>query len=308
MKNLLVIMFFSIVSLTSCWEDDVMPVAGGEEGTDLSLVQDNAVHKFTYNELSALSDKPLTVHYIIPSAGDITQMPILFVFPGESCDADIHLGYFVDWAKRNRVMVFAFEYSTTYYPSTTEYILGGINKSQSSVGILSKDKWNFNYVDAVFNDIRLSTKSTQSSYDMWGHSAGAQYVHRFCTFVENSHVNRAIAANSGWYSVADESISFPYGYKEVTDVDWIAQLPKVFARRFYVQLGGNDTNTAGLNNNEGSMVQGTNRLERGKYYFSTSKSIANSKGLPFNWTQIIVPNVGHEPEKMAKAAMELLTY
>lgn len=304
-------MMMTLLSLTSCWADDVLPSDEGtstEPAAKLSLVQDNATHSLVYSGVKTLSSQPITVHYIIPSAGDITKMPILFIFPGESRDADVHLVYFSDWAKQNRVMVFALEYSTAYYPTTTEYILGGINKSQSNIGILTKDKWNFNYVESLFSDIVASTGSTQTLYDMWGHSAGAQYVHRFCTFVENAHVNRAIAANSGWYTIADAGKSFPYGYKEIADVDWNAQLPKVFARRMYVQLGGNDTSTAGLNSNEESVAQGANRLERGKYYFSTSQALAAAKGMAFNWTLSIVPGIGHDPENMAKAGMKLLTY
>lgn len=205
-------------------------------------------------------------------------------------------------------MIFAFEFPVAYYPSTTEYILGGINKSQSNVGILAKDSWNFNYVEAIFDAVKLLTKSVQTSYDMWGHSAGGQFVHRFCTFMETTRVNRAVAANSGWYTLPDAKESFPYGYKEIADVRWDKQLPRLFARNFYVQLGGNDTSTSGLNNKEGSVAQGVSRLERGKFYYATSQSIAKSNGASFNWKLSIVPGVGHEPEKMAKAAMEILTY
>ncbi len=303
----LILLFFS---MSSCWKDDILEdgKGGDDVSTSLSLIQDNTPHTFNYSELPTLADKPIKVHYLLPSAGDVSRMPILFIFPGESRDADIHLEYFSSWAKKNRVMIFAFEFPVAYYPSTTEYILGGINKSQSNVGILAKASWNFNYVEAIFDAVKLLTKSIQTSYDMWGHSAGGQFVHRFCTFMETTHVNRAVAANSGWYTLPDAKESFPYGYKEITDVKWNKQLPRLLARNFYVQLGGNDTSTSGLNNKEGSVTQGSNRLERGKFYYTTSQSIAKNSGVYFNWKLSIVPGVGHEPEKMAKAAMEIFTY
>lgn len=316
----LIALLLTTTLLTACWEDDVMPPAdppsvddGGEgtpeEGTPtISLTQDNGVHSFTYSGVAALKDKPVTIHYLIPSAGDMAKMPILFVFPGEDRSAAAHLACFSDWAKAQRVMVFAFEFPTAHYPTTTEYILGSINTKQSAAGVVTKDKWNFQYVEAVFREIRLFTHTTRTSYDMWGHSAGAQYVHRFCTFMEDAHVSRAIAANSGWYTLADAGTSFPYGYKEITDVDWTKQLPRVFARTLVVQLGGADTSTSGLNTNEGSVAQGATRLARGQYYYETSKSLAASRSLPFKWTLQIVPGVGHDALRMAQAAQSVLVY
>lgn len=317
--TIIILLMTTSLLLTACWEDDVLPPVEqpdneGEQGDPvegtptISLTQDNTVHAFTYNGIEALKAKPVKVHYIIPTAGDMKSMPILFVFPGEDRSAAGHLSLFTDWAKKQKVMVFAFEYATDYFPSTTEYILGGINTKQSAVGVMTKDQWNFQYVEAVFNEIRLFTQTTRSSYDMWGHSAGAQFVHRYCTFVEDAHIHRAIAANSGWYTLADADVSFPYGYKEITDVDWSTQLPRVFSRSFILQLGGNDTDSSGLNTNAGSVAQGATRLARGQYYFDTSKALAAKQKMPFNWTLQIVPDVGHDALGMAKAAQSVLVY
>lgn len=294
--------------LVACWEDDVLPPEDTQTAATVTLTQDGNEHQIVYNGFEALKDKPVTVYYNIPSSGDMTKMPVLFIFPGEDRSAKEHMALFTDWARRQKVMLFAFEFPTAYYPTTTEYILGGMNTRQSSEGLTAKEKWNFNYVESFFKSVQQFTKTTQTTFDMWGHSAGAQFVHRFCTFMEDAHVNRAIAANSGWYTMPDADLSFPYGYKEVTDVDWSHQLPKVFAQKLYIQLGGADTSTEGLNNTTGAMSQGSTRLERGQHYFTTSRNTASRKSLPFNWSITIVPNIGHDASGMAQAAMDTLNY
>ncbi|MFR4038510.1 MAG: hypothetical protein ACLTZT_12545 [Butyricimonas faecalis] len=40
-----------------------------------------------------------------------------------------------------------------------------------------------------------------------------QFVHRFVTFKQNTHLNKAVAANSGWYTVPDVQVEYPYGLK-----------------------------------------------------------------------------------------------
>ena len=61
----------------------------------------------------------------------------------------------------------------------------------------------FDYINPVFN-------LNQKSYDIYGHSAGAQFVHRYLLFSDNPQVNKAVAANAGWYTFLDGS-NFPYG-------------------------------------------------------------------------------------------------
>jgi len=52
--------------------------------------------------------------------------------------------------------------------------------------------------------------------------------------------------------------------------------------------------------------QGTNRLDRGQNYYKFSKEYAENSGMKFNWKLEIVPNIGHDQEKMAGVAAEYL--
>jgi len=50
-------------------------------------------------------------------------------------------------------------------------------------------------------------------FSMFGHSAGAQFVHRYITFMPQGHLRAAVAANSGWYTLPDQTLKLPYGLK-----------------------------------------------------------------------------------------------
>ena len=52
--------------------------------------------------------------------------------------------------------------------------------------------------------------------------------------------------------------------------------------------------------------QGLHRLERGQYFYDTSKKIATELDADFNWKINIVPNVGHDHRKMGDAAAKIL--
>ena len=262
------------------------------------------MHQFVYNGYEPLKDKSVTVFYQIPKNGNMKTMPILFVFPGESRDADTHLQLFSSWANSKGVMIFALQYSTELYPTTTEYILGGMNTRQSSSGLLPREQWNFNYVESLFQEIVRFTQGNQKTYDMWGHSAGAQFVHRYVTFMPDAHIGKAVACNSGWYTMPDLAIEFPYGLQKVTGADSEMQ-QKSLSRKLYVYVGGADTSTAGLNDNEGSRAQGKNRNERGRYYYQQSQQIAKQLGFSFGWTFAEVPGVGHDPSGMAQGSRQV---
>jgi hypothetical protein len=87
-------------------------------------------------------------------------------------------------------------------------------------------------------------KLDHAGYDMYGHSAGAQFVHRYLQFYDSPKVKKAVAANAGWYTFPNEAINYPYGIKSLFAITtrtagtttannspscWVRQIPSATA-------------------------------------------------------------------------------
>ena len=143
-------------------------------------------------------------------------------------------------------------------------------------------------------------------YRLYGHSAGAQFVHRFIMFNPRARVKIAVAANAGWYMMPDFDVRFPYGLKG-SGVD-SAKLRESLAKKLIVQLGEKDVDPQhpSLNRGAGPMRQGRQRFERGQNFFRAAQHVAEKLNVPFHWELATVPDAGHDNAKMALAAAPLL--
>ena len=115
-----------------------------------------------------------------------------------------------------------------------------------------------------------------------------------------------MCSNAGWYTVPESTVSFPYGILN-------GQLPEedltaAFSKKLIVHLGKNDTNPDGgvRRNAVVDAQQGIQRLERGRYYFNTSRTQAQNRGNSFNWELKEVSNIGHDEALMASDAFQFL--
>jgi len=275
--------------------------------TEAQNLTANSTGSYVFTPSGPLSNQPLEVFYHIPN-GDITSMPILFSFHGANRNGDDYRDYWINMANANNFMVFAPEFSTANYPGLGDnYLMANIfddgdNPSPSTFN--NPDEWTFSVIDPIFNQIKADINGSQQAYNAWGHSGGAQFLHRFLMYIPNSLLDVAVCSNAGWYTVPENSVSFPYGIQN-------GQLPNnnlisAFSKKLIVHLGQNDNdpNSPGLRHN--AVVdnqQGLHRLERGQYFFNTSQTEAQNQSATFNWEKHEVPNVGHDPQLMANDAL-----
>ena len=169
------------------------------------------------------------------------------------------------------------------------------------------NEWTFSIIDSLFEAIKGKVSGTQQTYDAWGHSGGAQFIHRFRMFMPDSKLNLAICSNAGWYTVPDILLNFPYGIKKSPLSNSSLTIP--FSKKLIVHLGLNDTdeNSAGLRHNTTvDTQQGLYRLVRGRYFFTKSQTIAQTVNFPFNWQKYEVAGVGHDAQLMANDALKYL--
>lgn len=281
-------------ALAGCWKDN----EEGNHGNTDTFLPGQGIVSFTGYE--PLSDRPIHIHYYIPSGYDMSAMRILFVLPGTNRNADDYLIPWIDIARSKGIMVFSLEFPSAHY-TETQYTQGGMFSGGT---LLPESQWTFSIMEPLFDHIKRGTGSTRGGYDLFGHSAGAQFVHRFMTFKPSNSIDRGVSANAGWYTVPDFTIAFPYGLKDSPATQ--AGLTAFFAKRFYLHLGTADTdpNDPNLNTSAGAMAQGAYRYARGLHYWDKAQAVKGSN--PFNWTKQEAVGVAHEYRRMITSAAQFL--
>ena len=265
----------------------------------------------------------ITIHYHKP----VTFTPnskILLVIPGAGRNGDDYRDAWIYASEKYNVLIISPSYPENKY-DYGGYHLGGVVKDLDlSKGVSfkkgtnqvlldenvvafnvsdRKEDWIFDDFDRLFELVKQSTKSRERTYDIFGHSAGGQILHRFALFQPRSKADRIIASNAGTYTIPDFNTEFPFGMHNVGINK--KRLRDSFRKNLVLFLGelDNDSETRGrMLRSKTADKQGTNRLDRGKYFYRISMEKAKESKLRFNWKLEIVPDVGHDQKKMAKAA------
>jgi hypothetical protein len=250
----------------------------------------------------------MNVFYHIPSEAH-TQSPVLLVFHGNGRDAEYSRNLLVTEAENKGVIIICPEFSSKLFPGSNEYQLGGIFKDGENAKLSElrpTEQWTFSLIDRLFLSFKNSIKSEVSYFDMFGHSAGGQFVHRFITFMPNSLARKAVSAASGWYTLPSESVDFPYGLGQTGVKE--TSLEDVFSKSVLISVGSKDIdpNSSALRHDAQSDLQGNNRVERAHFYFSECQKQAAYYGFNLNWKFAENPGVEHDFVGNAKAAFKWL--
>ncbi len=263
---------------------------------------------YTYTGYAPLADKPIKCFYHIPE-NSTTTTPVMVVVHGAGRDAQSLRDGLISTANSRGFIVLAPQFSEQYYPGNNPFTLANVfqdGENPTPQSINPEEVWTFQVFDPLFQDFKTQMGSTVAQYDIFGHSAGAQLVHRYLQFLPEGNYNRLVSSAAGWYMMPDETINFPYGLK----VSPAAQVNSAnyFGRYVLVMVGALDTdpNSFNLRHTPEADAQGFQRVERAEYFFQQSGIIAEGKNQTFNWQYHAVPNVGHNADAMAINAAKIL--
>ena len=254
--------------------------------------------KFTFTSWN----KPdLDVFYHLPNTID-NNTKILFVIHGNSRNADDYLNTWIKLAKGQNIAIFAPHFKRTSFIS-----FNTLQMSTSSGRIRTdKNLYLNNSIDILFDFIKSKFSLSQELYNIYGHSAGAQFVHRYLLMSDKPKVKTAVAANAGWYTFLDGS-NFPYGLSN-PPINFNSSNVRDFLQMdFHVLIGSADTDiTSSVNQSNGANNQGANRFQRANNFFNYTQKIVDQNKLEFNWSFQIVNGVAHSNPRMSRAAAQIL--
>jgi poly(3-hydroxybutyrate) depolymerase len=248
------------------------------------------------------TSKPIRVWYYRPSNVS-PETPIVFVMHGVNRNGREYRDSWVDLARTRNFLLICPEFSERDYP-TRAYQQG--NVIDESGHPLPKEKWTYCTIEQLFDFVKGVTYSSSAIYYIYGHSAGAQFVHRLVLLLPKARYARAIAANPGWYTMPNFSDRFPYGLSRTTATK--TDLTASLGRDFLLLLGEEDTktNSENLRQTPKAEAQGKTRLERGHNYYRAAQKAAAELGASFGWKLQTVPGAGHSNRQMEAAAVAAL--
>jgi len=264
-------------------------------------------------------DDTLLKEMILESETMISQT-VVFVLHGVLRNASDYCRNWIALAEKFNLLIICpeFQDNSECFPNTS-YNFGGIEKER---GGKNSKNWAFTSLEGIF-DLFLLAGVNKEGYTLFGHSAGAQFAHRFMLFSgKKCRCIQAVAANAGWYTQAsikedwvnaatttnggDVDFKWPYSLVGAPVKYSIEQLILAFSRKLIVMIGQEDVGLKYLRVTPAASAQGPNRFIRGLTFFTNAHKTARELNVPFHWQLLTVPNVGHSNKHMAFFASSML--
>lgn len=249
-------------------------------------------------------DGPQIKVFMTRPVGMKPDRPVIFVMHGTNRNADDFRDQWHGLALHYDFLLVVPEFGHSPFPGAEGYNLGNVYDRNGNK--VSASGWAFSAIEQIFDEIRHRFAVTTEKYSLYGHSAAAQFVHRFVFHAPGARVSQIVAANAGWYMMPDFETAYPYGLENsAVSREMLAsalQLPVT------ILLGDSDIdpNHPNLRRTPEAMAQGDHRFERGQTFFDAARVVAARYEVPFNWRLEVVKGAGHDNRLMTPAAVPYL--
>jgi poly(3-hydroxybutyrate) depolymerase len=254
-------------------------------------------------EISDQWGKPIPVYVYKPESMR-PDSPVLFVMHGVRRNAKEYLDAWIPHADQHGVLLVAPQFSASRYRASRVYQAGNVLDGRGRPQ--ERSEYVFGEIERIFDRVREASGNRSQHYFLFGHSAGAQFVHRMVILMPEARFAAAVAANAGSYTMPDFDVGYPFGLRGAP-VD-TQRLRAAFGRSLVLLLGEEDDDPKDprLPDAAAARSQGDHRLARGRAFFSRSEEVARELKTPLDWRLEIIPGVGHDHRQMARAASQLL--
>ena len=232
---------------------------------------------------------------------------LVVVMHGRKRNAEEYRDQWVDYAKELNLLVIVPEFSEDKFPGVHTYNYGNVfNADGQKQSIESRL---FSLIEPLVKESLNRFKVRSDHWGIYGHGAGAHFVHRYVIHNPQSSYTLAIAANLGWYlTMTDKDWPFGLNKSGISDT----MLKDAFNKYFLLMLGMSDVSTKPNTPYVASIFdkvtdQGKHRLERGRNFFNGVLMKSKELDTFLKWGLVEVPTKdGHSNTKqMVPFAAEL---
>lgn len=253
--------------------------------------------RMTFEEPSGAMPGPMDVFLHRP-AGWPPGGPVVVVMHGMGRNAEGYRDAWMPASEAHGFLVICPEFSEARFPGVEFYNHGHARAPEAA--------WSFFALDRAVAAVLATLGAPQTPFALYGHSAGAQFVHRYLLLTGAPRARRIVIANAGWYSWPSFEIAFPHGLGRSSATE--AGLRAALGRPVTILLGEADTDPGHvqLRRDAATDAQGLHRFERGQNFFAAARAAAAARGVPFGWSLATVPGVAHSNSGMAAAAAAIL--
>lgn len=273
-----------------------LPAAGG-------AVLSPGSHRIEFPEGRGDPPGPMAVHLHRPAAWR-PDGAVVVVMHGLRRDADAYRDAWVPHAEAHGFLLLCPQFAERHFPGALWYNFG----HAIDVGgrPLPEAAWSFAAVDDAAAAAAAACGATRTGFALYGHSAGAQFVHRYLLLTGAPRASRLVIANAGSYAMPRFDTAYPFGLGGTMESE--VGLSAALGRRVVVLLGEADTDPQhkALPRGPEAAAQGPHRLARGQAFFAAAAAAAERLHVRFAWRLQTVPGVGHSNSGMAAVAAPLL--
>lgn len=246
-------------------------------------------------------DKPdVEILYITPNAIN-EDTEVIFVIHGNSRNADDYLSAWIPLVQNKNVIIAAPNFDKKNF----RYFF--LLESAESNGAINErsDSYINKSISLFFNYFKSRFALNANTYKMFGHSAGAQFTHRYMLLSNDQRISDTVIANAGWYTFLNGE-QYPYGIKDTPIEISSSHIRWFMSNKTSLLIGSIDTNLNNVNSSAGAQKQGITRVDRADNYFKSLIDISDKKEIPFRWSYKVINDVGHDYQKMTPIAASIL--
>ena len=268
----------------------------------IAFFQSLAAFETKNTTFAVWNNSDVELFYTLPEEIN-NQTQVLFIIHGGARDSEKYLDIWKKFTDDKNIILVAPEFKRADYEDY-EYL-----NISDDYGVLNKNlnEHLHNSLSIFFSFFKSKYNLEIDTYKLYGHSGGAQFVHRLLLFSDYDNVSSAVIAGAGSYTFLNNE-NYPYGLKESNHLS-DKKIKRYLSQRVTFLIGNQDIKkfeSSKKNNIQAKAMQGNNRFEVGINYFNNLITVSERQKIPLRWKFQIAKGVAHDNEKMSLLASEIL--